>query len=118
MASQVTPLAISFSAKPLSEPLVCDALTKGHPGLNHSSTTVLPRYVLRRIFFPSRSGNSKSGAGWPTSARPSTMAAVACEGATAAAGVATAPGVLACGSGLAGERAQLAPARERASEAT
>src|SRR5215471_6991197 len=112
MASQVTPFAVSFSARPLSEPLVCDALTKGHPGLNHSSTTGLPRYALKRTFLPSRSGSSKSGAGLPSSARPSTIEAFAGEGATAAAGVAA--GVLA-GSGLDEERAQLAPARTRAS---
>src|SRR5690606_25445250 len=48
---------------------VCAFFTYGQPGLNHSSTTVLPLKDERRTSFPSRSFRVKSGAGFPTSAR-------------------------------------------------
>src|SRR4051812_4216270 len=66
IASQTT--SGCFFAASRSDPFVCDARTNGQPGLNHSSTTVFPLKSERRTLLPSRSGNTKSGAGAPTDA--------------------------------------------------
>src|SRR5258708_4521807 len=43
-------------------------MTKGHSGLTHSSTTVLPLKSERECCLPVMSGSVKSGAALPTSA--------------------------------------------------
>src|SRR5687767_425759 len=80
-ANQTTPRAACLLAVPLSDPLLCDALTNGQPGLNHSRTTTLPRNAASDTSRPSRSLSVKSGAGLPTAAEP----AGGCVGVTAAA---------------------------------
>src|SRR5260370_8377157 len=70
IAIHTMPLSVYLAARPLSEPFVCDARTKGHSGLNHSRTTVLPRNWLSFTLCPSRSDSSNSGAGFPTRAEP------------------------------------------------
>ena len=40
--SHTMPLACAAFALLTSDPLVCEARTKGHSGLNHSRTTTLP----------------------------------------------------------------------------
>ena len=73
IASQTIAFRGVLLGEPSSEPLACDAFTNGHCGLNHSSTTVLPRSWLSRCGLPSKSRSSKSGAGLPISAAPVTV---------------------------------------------
>src|SRR5712672_3240960 len=63
--SHTTPSFMRRFAVSTSEPAVCDALTNGHPGLNHSSTTTLPLNEASLTSLPSRSVSVKSGAGLP-----------------------------------------------------
>src|SRR4051812_12189195 len=42
IASHTTPALVALFAVSTSDPTVCDFLTNGQPGLNHSSTTFLP----------------------------------------------------------------------------
>src|SRR5215468_4237668 len=63
--SHTTPSCMWRCAVPTSEPTVCDRLTNGHPGLNHSSTTTLPLNEASLTSLPSRSVSVKSGAGLP-----------------------------------------------------
>src|SRR5688500_16120466 len=54
IASQMAPFFCAFFAVSINEPTVCDFLTNGQPGLNHSRTTFLPLYDDSLTVFPSR----------------------------------------------------------------
>src|SRR5687767_2168274 len=74
IASHTTPsLARRFAAS-VSEPTLCAAFTYGHPGLNHSSTTILSLNADSLTSLPDRSFSAKSGAGLPTTAADFTSA--------------------------------------------
>src|SRR5580700_3337635 len=79
--SHTMPSAAWRAAVVFSDPTVCAVLTKGHLGLNHSRTTVLPRRSARWTAWPSRSLRVKSGALVPISAGVGTR-----SGSTEAAG--------------------------------
>src|SRR5213078_3984620 len=64
-ASQTTPSFMWRLAVSTSEPTVCDRLTNGQPGLNHSSTTTLPLNEASLTSLPVRSFKVKSGAVLP-----------------------------------------------------
>src|SRR5262245_60045123 len=75
-ASQTTPLWVARLAASFRDAFSWDLRTNGHPGLNHSSTTVLPLNEESFTGLPSRSSSSKSGAVLPTSALPAGAVAV------------------------------------------
>ena len=66
MASQTTSSLAASAASVFKGPDSCAYTTKGQPGLNHSSTTVLPRKSDSFIALPFKSGSEKSTAGCPT----------------------------------------------------
>ena len=68
IASQTTPFFAWRFAASTSEPWPCDFFTNGQPGLNHSSTTILPLNDDSVTSLPSRSLSVKSGAGLPIAA--------------------------------------------------
>src|SRR6185503_13275958 len=111
MASHATPWAAYFLAVLLSDPFLCEAFTKGHPGLNHSSTTTLPRNDASDTSRPSRSLSVKSGAALPTAADPA-AGAVGVVGVTAAATRAH------CDEGTDGVDTSLVRSREQPARAT
>src|SRR5262245_47299643 len=80
-------------------PWPCAYLTNGQPGLNHSSTTVLPRNARSSTLFPCRSVSAKSGAVLFTSA---TAGAGSSGMAISPAGAAGASAAGASAAGLAG----------------